>query len=81
MPSLAGKCKQVLMVAVPALYTGKAVMKNPAVQILIDYFFYMGSQVSIFFIKISLIGSLEFLVAIFDALVVRTVLGFSSSIL
>jgi len=69
------------MTAGAAFHPGKSILKDTAVKILIDYFFYMGSQVSVFLAEISIIGSFELLIIVFDALVVMAILGFSPSAL
>ena len=61
--------------------TSESIMQYSAIKVLVYYFFYMGSQVSIFLAEISIIGSFELPIVVFDALVVWAVLGPSSSVL
>ena len=81
MSSFTGICQQIFVFACTAFHTSKTIMENTTVQILIDYFFYMRSLISIFFAEISLIGSFKLLIIVFDALVVMAILGFSPSVL
>ena len=43
MPSLVRKCEKAFMTTVTAPNSGKSVMEDTAVQILVYYFFYVGS--------------------------------------
>jgi len=69
------------MTAGAAFDPGKSIMKDSAVKILIDHFFYVRPQISIFLAEISVIYSFKFLIVVFNTLVIRSVLGFSSSVL
>jgi len=81
MPSFAGKREKTLMTAATTLNSGKSVMKDTAVQILVYYFFYMGPQVAVFLAESSVISSLKFFVVIFYAAVICSGLGLSPSVL
>ena len=43
MASFAGECKEIFMTTAMAFYSSKPVMKYTAVEILVYYFFYVGS--------------------------------------
>ena len=81
MPSFAGKREKALMTAAATLNSGKSIMKDTAVQILVYYFFYMGPQVAVFLAESSVICSLKLLIVVFYTLVIWSGLGLSPSVL
>jgi len=80
MSALAGKCEEIFMLTAAAFYPGKAIMKNTTVKILVYYFFYMRTQITVFLTESSVIYSLKFLIVVFYALVIWSVLGLSPSV-
>ena len=81
MAPFAGKGKQILVIAGTAFYTGKTVMKNSAIKILVYYLRYNWSKVSVFCLVFSLIDPLKYFIVIFYALIIWAVLGFSALVL
>lgn len=81
MAAFAGICEKAFMTAATAFNSSKPIMKDTAIQILVYYFFYVGPQVTVFLAESPVIYSFKFLVVIFYALVIWSVLGLSSSVL
>ena len=81
MAAFAGKSKKIFVLTVSTPYPGKSIMENTTVKILVYYFFYMGSQVTVFLAELPIIRSLKLFIIVLYAAVIRSMLGLSSSVL
>jgi hypothetical protein len=70
MASLTGECQEILVTAIPAFDTGKAIMKDPTIKIAVNDLSHIGPEKAILLGKTLIIDLFKFFKMIFNTLIV-----------